>query len=367
MATGETVPLAATPDEVAALLSKSPRGAAYTIVERGATWLELRHEGGAVVLTWPALWGDRAALAPHLMRARTGYAPLVLLGSDGELQQHGAADLEDELDVAVELLPLSDVRLHLLLARARGVARLRRDAAEGELLADRYRYELDELNAIGRALSSQRDLDELLSLILEKARYVTGADAGSVFVVEKPEGRDAEDLSKGRLRFKVAQNDSVSLDFSETTLPVSPSSIVGRCVLSREVINIPDLYQLDDAGAGNNPWGFRHNRDFDTKIGYQTRSVLAVPMVDAHEQVIGVIQLINKKKRSEHRLAAPGDFTSKVVPFDPRSQELAATLASQAGISIENAILYGDIRNLFDGFVRASVIAIESRAPTRTP
>src|SRR6185295_2941647 len=96
----------------------------------------------------------------------------------------------------------------------------------------------------------------------------------------------------------------------------------------------------------------------------QTRSMLTVPMVDAHEQVIGVIQLINKKRRAEQSLRSEDDFDKKVTPFDTRSAELAATLASQAGISLENAILYNDIRKLFEGFVRASVIAIESRDPT---
>jgi HD-GYP domain-containing protein (c-di-GMP phosphodiesterase class II) len=156
----------------------------------------------------------------------------------------------------------------------------------------------------------------------------------------------------------------VRLDFTEFTLPVSAQSIVGRCVLSREVINIPDLYRLDHPGTGNNPWGFRHHRDFDAKIGYQTRSMLTVPMIDAHEQVIGVIQLINRKRRPEASLRTADDFDKKVVPFDNRSQELASTLASQAGISLENAILYADIQQLFEGFVRASVIAIESRDPT---
>ncbi len=53
-----------------------------------------------------------------------------------------------------------------------------------------------------------------------------------------------------------------------------------------------------------------------------------------------------------------------MIPFDDWSEELALALASQAGISLENAILYDEIRRLFEGFVDASVTAIESRDPT---
>jgi HD-GYP domain-containing protein (c-di-GMP phosphodiesterase class II) len=53
-----------------------------------------------------------------------------------------------------------------------------------------------------------------------------------------------------------------------------------------------------------------------------------------------------------------------VTPFDARSEQLLETLASQAGIALENALLYDEIRGLFEGFVRASVDAIEARDPT---
>src|SRR6185436_3841290 len=49
---------------------------------------------------------------------------------------------------------------------------------------NRYRYELGELIDIARALTTEREIDKLLGLILEKSRFVTGADAGSMYVVE---------------------------------------------------------------------------------------------------------------------------------------------------------------------------------------
>src|SRR6185503_16183988 len=78
----------------------------------------------------------------------------------------------------------------------------------------------------------------------------------------------------------------------------------------------------------------------------------------------GVIQLINKRIANAPALKAPRDFDAHVIPFDQRDEELLSTLAAQAGISLDNTLLYEDIRRLFDGFVNASVTAIESRDPT---
>jgi HD-GYP domain-containing protein (c-di-GMP phosphodiesterase class II) len=223
-------------------------------------------------------------------------------------------------------------------------------------VADRFRYELAELIATSRALSSERDIRKLLALILEKCRQVTGADAGSVYVLEG-DGAPAEK----RLHFMLSQNDSIAIDLQEFTLGVDEKSIVGKAVLTARPINVPDLDRLGD--AAHNPWGVRHNRSFDDKTGYRARSMLTVPMLSAMGEVIGVIQLINRKRDAARKLTA-GDLGAEVIPFDDRAEELALALAAQAGISLENALLYDEIKNLFEGFVDASVAAIESRDPT---
>ena len=63
-------------------------------------------------------------------------------------------------------------------------------------------------------------------------------------------------------------------------------------------------------------------------------------------------------------LDLPSDFESGVVPFDDVSEAYIFALASQAGIALENVLLYEEVKTLFDGFVKAAVTAIESRDPT---
>jgi HD-GYP domain-containing protein (c-di-GMP phosphodiesterase class II) len=231
------------------------------------------------------------------------------------------------------------------------------ESGEGEG-PDQARYHLDELLAISRAMSSQRDIRKLLDLILRKSREITGADAGSVYVLE-PDEEGAE--GEKRLHFMLSQNDSMKIDFEELDLAVDGSSIVGRAVLDARPINIADLGRPDE---GDPLSRLRHNRSFDEQTGYRARSMLTVPMLSAEDQVIGVIQLINKKRRPNRALREARDFEAEVIPFDAPAEELALALAAQAGVCLENAILYKEITNLFEGFVDASVTAIESRDPT---
>ncbi|MCC6994964.1 MAG: GAF domain-containing protein [Deltaproteobacteria bacterium] len=344
-------------EDVRAALETDPRFSLYPIRSQGEGWIEIDVALDTLVFASVALWTDRARLEPYLVRVRKARTALLLLGTDEEFAQHRAVDLRAEGTLSLVALPLGRDRLEVTLRNYRDIAALRLDAAEDEQAAARSRFELDEIGAIGRALSSERNIEKLLGLILEKARYVTQADAGSVYIVEG----EQEDVKQRKLRFKVAQNDSVTVPFKEFEVAIDGRSIVGAAVISREVINIPDLYQLET--PGQNPWGFKHDRTFDRKIGYQTRSMLTVPMMDARDEVIGVVQLINRKRRPELRLDTPDAFTA-VIPFDGRSRDLVTTLASQAGVALENALLYDEIQTLFEGFVHASVTAIESRDPT---
>jgi HD-GYP domain-containing protein (c-di-GMP phosphodiesterase class II) len=281
---------------------------------------------------------------------------VVLFGAD--------ASLSEELErLAVPSLralatPASAVHLVNLLSQARELIGLRAQSNERGRVADRFQAEVSELIAISKAINSERDIGKLLGVILERSRYITDADAGSVYIVEGM----ARAPKERTLRFMISQNDSISIDFREFSLPVDEKSIVGHAVLSGKILNIPNLYDLDRPGM--NPWGFRHDKTFDRKVGYQGRSMLTVPMINQKDEVIGVIQLINRRRPKAPALRTPEDFDRWVVAFDERSEVLSSTLASQAGISLENTLLYEDIRRLFEGFVNAAVTAIESRDPT---
>lgn len=325
-----------------------------------------------IVVCAPAGVWDRGRdlLRPFAKRFADSTAMLVLLGcpTEVDLQQamnRGLASIVAESPTRDELFLAAIRAFELLEAKHRAESR-------GKSL-DRFHYELGELVNIARAMTTERDVNTLLGVILEKSRFVTGADAGSIYVVEHEEAA-AERAGNGLtgadeaprsmitrgplLRFKLSQNESVNYDSREFVMPISNRSLAGSAALAKKPINIADAYVIP-AGA---PYGF--DRRFDEKIGYRTKSMLTMPFVSQRDEVIGVIQLINKKKDPEKKLFTKEDVEEQVVPFDQRSEELLGMVAAQAGVSLENAMLYDEIRKLFEGFVKASVEAIESRDPT---
>jgi HD-GYP domain-containing protein (c-di-GMP phosphodiesterase class II) len=214
--------------------------------------------------------------------------------------------------------------------------------------------DLHELTRIGVALSTERDLLTLLEKILNQARRLSSADAGSIYLVERD---DAGQPSQ--LRFKLAQNHTLpNLGFKESVIPISPSSLAGYVAATGEPLIIPDAYLIGDDVP------YKINRAFDEKIGYRTKSLLILPMRSHRDEVIGVVQLINRKRNADSVLSLPSIVDREVLPFDARAVDLVSALASQAAVAIENARLYEDIEKLFEGFVTAAVTAIESRDPT---
>lgn len=335
---------------VGSTLKADPRLADCDVVVMENDVVEVRQKQNLVVITRADDLVDDP-LAPYLERLAESRVGLLIVGTpdEGFLDRLPKRTIVNLFDRS----PSADALLLLVRSLLERVDLRQRDERMGRWL-NRYRYELGELIEIARALSQERDISRLLELILEKARLVTGADAGSIYVLE---GADP-DPTKNRLRFKTSQNDSCDFESSEFTMPVSSRSIAGYAVVTKKAISIPDVEDIPEDA----PYGY--DKSFDERVGYRTRSMYTTPLITAEEDVIGVIQLINKKVEPARVLSSEDDFDSQVVPFDERSEELLATLASQAGIALENALLYDEIKRIFEGFVIASVQAIEQRDPT---
>lgn len=210
---------------------------------------------------------------------------------------------------------------------------------------------IEKLLAIGSALSSSNDLSELLHLILSKSREITCSDAGSVYLIDRSE-------AESKLLFKVAQNDSIpSHTFKEFAVPLTQKSLAGYVALTSESLNLPDAYNLPPDVP------YQLDRSFDTSMPYRTCSVLVLPMQDHDGEVIGVLQLINRKLKAD--VVFTKENAQEVTqPYTEWEERIVRSLASQAAISIERNHLQQSIENLFEGFVRASVQIIEARDPT---
>jgi len=219
---------------------------------------------------------------------------------------------------------------------------------------------LASLVNIGNALSMEKDLDAMLRRVLMESKTATGADAGSIFLVES-----APDDTR-MLRFKFSHTFSKDLPYEEYTIALNTHSIAGFVAATGRALNIPDVYKLPE----NCPFSF--NSSFDKRFEYRSKSVLVVPMRNFADKVIGVIQLINCKDTAGMtpgtsafgvKLACASDFETLVVTFPADYELILDTIASQASIALENRRMIWQIEHQFEQFVKASVNAIESRDP----
>ncbi len=263
------------------------------------------------------------------------------------------ADMDDDLLAAYLPRPYGTRQLLLALKTAYREAAARADSMRARKEAALRTREIGELTEIGMALSTEHDYEELQNLILSRARELTSSAAASLYLVE------TTDTQSRVLRFKLSQTHSrPDIPLVEFTIPIDRKSIAGYAATTNRPLRIDDAYYLAPDAE------YTINRSFDKKYGYRTKSMLTIPMADHNEDVIGVLQLINRKRDFEALLDTPEDVDAQVVPYSVRSEGLGKALAGQAAVSIENSLLYQEIERLFEGFVRASVHAIEQRDPT---
>ncbi|OLB17844.1 MAG: hypothetical protein AUH12_03695 [Gemmatimonadetes bacterium 13_2_20CM_69_8] len=294
---------------------------------------------------------SRSALPLDALRAFVDAGgAIVALGRDGEPDVPAA--IPSELLSGFVRHPAGARQLLVAVRSGYREAAARAETARARAEAASRGREIGELTRIGVALGTERDLDSLLDLILTQARRITSSDAGSLYLIEGEPGQK-------RLRFRLAQTYSKpEAPFVQFTMPMDRTSLAGYAAVTGEPLVIDDAYFLPPDVE------YTINRSFDERYGYRTKSMLVIPMKDHREQVIGVLQLINRKRNLEAMLATPAEVEQHVVPFSKRTVELVTALAGQAAVAIENGQLYREIERLFEGFVQAAVRAIEQRDPT---
>ena len=179
------------------------------------------------------------------------------------------------------------------------------------------KQKLTKIINLGIELTQVKDIDVLLERVLNEARKLVHADAGSIYIKEGDQ-----------LKFSYTQNDTLhkrlppgkKLIYSTFSIPINNQSIAGYVANTGGMLNIPDAYKLRQGL----PYSF--NKSFDDRSGYRTQSMLTFPLQTNRGDIVGVLQLINGK-------AARG----KVVPFSKKDEPLIMHFANTAAAAIERA------------------------------
>jgi HD-GYP domain-containing protein (c-di-GMP phosphodiesterase class II) len=273
--------------------------------------------------------------------------PALLLVGPGQQAPADLAAISLEIPAG---MPAATVRE--LVRVAMDNVELKQRVSDLESEAHRRLRQFRELNRIGIALSAEKDIDRLQSLILTTMRQLTHADGASLWLkmVEEEDGTP-------KLFLASSQNDSIDKDtYSAFKVPVDQKTVVGYAVSTGRSQIYEDAYNPPPG----KPVG---GKSFDAQFGYRTKSMLTVPMRDYNNDVVGAVQLINAKRDFETRLTIE-NVEKEVVSFHPEDIEMIESIASQAAVALDNKTLLDSIQTLFDGFVQASVTAIEQRDPS---
>jgi HD-GYP domain-containing protein (c-di-GMP phosphodiesterase class II) len=237
----------------------------------------------------------------------------------------------------------SDRRLNRLLKSVLG---------EVKLYAEDQIKHIKQLAQIGLALSSEKDISKLLVNIVDQARNLSNADAGTLYIMED---------DKKFLRFEILQNDSLGIrmggtNIIEQTMAKVPlydqdgrpnhANVSSYTAITGNIVNIPDVYEAEG-------FDFTGPREYDESTGYRSKSMLVIPLRNHENDIIGVLQLLNAQDRS----------TGEVVAFSPEYVDLIGSLASQAAVALTNTQLIQDLKNLFYAFIRSIATAIDAKSP----
>jgi HD-GYP domain-containing protein (c-di-GMP phosphodiesterase class II) len=202
------------------------------------------------------------------------------------------------------------------------------------------------LVAIGRSLISERNITRLCELILDEAQSLTGADGGTLYLVNQQPA--------SQLNFAIVHNKSLNtrliaqpggsvfpaIPLYEENGDINQHHVAAFTAHAKTLINIQDAYddtQFDFSGA----------KRFDEEHDYRTKSVLAVPLLNDLNQLIGMLQLIN----------AIDPETGDIIEFKEEVEPMVMSLSMFAATAIEN-------RTVSDG-QRALLVELASTSDTQ--
>jgi signal transduction histidine kinase len=168
---------------------------------------------------------------------------------------------------------------------------------------DRDRERLRKLLDLGRMLSGARDLDRLLEIVTHEISQVIECDRATLFLY---------DAGTKEVWSKFASD----LEIEEIRLPLGRGA-VGAAAEMRQVVNIEDV-SCDP----------RFLPEIDQRTGYTTRNLLCVPLVNLRGDLVGVLQVLNKRAGA----------------FDRDDEEMLGIFSGYVAVCIENALMAEESR-----------------------
>lgn len=201
-------------------------------------------------------------------------------------------------------------------------------------------------------LAKEHTATGLINLILSEAQSITGAEGGTFY---RWSGEDQDAC----LKFAAVRNTALDIHINQTDVEVQgwPSiplyrdnkpnhaNVATYAALTQQSVIVDDAYETSH-------FDFSGTRVFDEHHRYRSKAIMAVPLLNHDNHVIGVIQLINARNESGH-----------LHTFNHNDQETVQAMAKFAAITLDNHSLVERHKNLLDAFIKALAKIIDVRSP----
>ena len=270
--------------------------------------------------------------------------PSIIMTAYSELEYY-----KEAIDINVKGYIIKPLELDEILEKLKCIVE---EKIEKDLKTNKIDFLLEsnaKLIDIGYQISTQKNHQKLLEIILKGAQSLSSADGGTLYSYNKADKT---------LEFKIVLNQSLdiqntdclsisswkSLDLYDKKKNINKTHVAVLSAIEDRLINIHDIYQSDK-------FDFSGAKIFDKKNHYKTTSMLVIPLKNRENELIGVIQLINKL-----------DKNKKVVPFTSYDETLITSMASQATMMIENNKLVDDLEILLYSLIKSIGSALNAKS-----
>jgi adenylate cyclase len=183
------------------------------------------------------------------------------------------------------------------------------------------------MKAIKSLSQSSLDLEDTLKRVMDEAKELMNADRSTLWLID----RDRHELWT-----KITQDNG---EKKELRVPIG-KGFAGIVAASGQKLNLPfDLYDHPDSDTA---------KQIDQQNGYRTCSLLCMPVFNADQELIGVTQLVNKKKSGDfptyHPTSWPKAPECFQASFDRNDEEFMEAFNIQAGVALQNAQLFATVK-----------------------
>ncbi len=256
----------------------------------------------------------------------------------------------------------SDLRAFVnnILHEEGGIDHFRDLLSDDQLAKLESRRKLELVTRSGVIFTRERNISNILETTLNTARNLTYSDGGTIYILEEVFANnpiDPGELQSRNLKFVALQNDTMGTYLKGDDIdimPAVPLEIEGKpnlnnvssyCANTGELLNFEDVYDAEG-------FDFTGTSSYDKANNYRSKSMLVIPLEDHENNIVGVLQLINRRLPD----GSIGGFTGEDI-------ELVQSVSFPAAASITQQRLIDEQSRLFNSFVTVLAQGLGEKSP----